>query len=383
MLEPINYDKPVYSAVNIKIRKPEVNAGATNPMTVNNDNGIYNAVKIDIDKPSVNTQPKSVYDYPDAEEIVTYGMIGINPVELPEKFPINTAYEQSKFQEISPEASLKDANTNVNEENTEKNVVEPNVPEPNYTTPEAEKGVATSDEVSFHGTENNIKKPEIVPSEPIKPEVDIEKVADNLRSADYDRQALQMEEIVRAAIEDEKNATPYLVSDVFSGLIDIAQKDVTKLAPPTKAQNDARKKIINIIIAMEKNPNSAKQLEAQICDSDIALANNLSEMELATRNKEYALATMGILANHFINEVKKEDSRTIPLTDVPGASTIVDALRKDPDSSVKLAAIDALRLISRPEYKEEMTTLFTLAQSDKNPTVSKAANNALRTVNNL
>ena len=45
-----NYVRPIYSAVDINIRKPEVNPKSTKNMTVVNDNGVYNAVKIDIDK---------------------------------------------------------------------------------------------------------------------------------------------------------------------------------------------------------------------------------------------------------------------------------------------------------------------------------------------
>ena len=87
MVEPIDFNRPVYSAVNINIRKPEVDANknVSNPMTVNNDNGIYNAVKIDIDNPKINTDTKPVYDYPEAEGIVTYDMLTLNPIALPEK----------------------------------------------------------------------------------------------------------------------------------------------------------------------------------------------------------------------------------------------------------------------------------------------------------
>ena len=48
-------------------------------------------------------------------------------------------------------------------------------------------------------------------------------------------------------------------------------------------------------------------------------------------------------------------------------------MRKDPDPSVKLAAIDALRYIKRPEYKDELSAIVTLAQTDPNPNVARAA----------
>ena len=87
MVQPIDFNRPVYSAVNINIRKPEVDTKtSTNPLTVSNDNGIYNAVKINIDNPKINNgETQKVYDYPEANGIVTYDMLSINPVALPEE----------------------------------------------------------------------------------------------------------------------------------------------------------------------------------------------------------------------------------------------------------------------------------------------------------
>ena len=80
-----NVNRPNYNAVKINIKKPEVNAG-NNKTSYVDDNGIYNAVNIEIDNPTVNTEPKKVYDYPAAEEIVTYDMLNCNP--LPVSFPV-------------------------------------------------------------------------------------------------------------------------------------------------------------------------------------------------------------------------------------------------------------------------------------------------------
>ena len=361
MVQPIDFNKPVYSAVNISIRKPEINTGknVTSPVAANNDNGIYNAVKIDIDNPEISTEPKSVYDYPEAEGIVTYDMLTLNPIALPE--------EESK--------------TNTKEAEAEEIA---DVPAPNYTTPEAEKSDTeekkTSDAVtglSFRGDNQNVKKPEIIASEPILPKVDIALVTENLTSADKDIQAQQMEEIVRLAIMEPEKAKNYLVSDVFSGLINITQEDATKLTPPSKEQIEARQKLIANIIAVDKDPNAINNLPYKMNDDEVALATMLSPMELTERNKEYAITTLGALAELFIEDYQAKEGKIVPITDAPGVSAIVNALRKDPDSGVKLAAIDALRHIQKPEYKEELSAILTLAQTDPNPNVSKTAEKAL------
>ena len=69
MVEAIDLTRPVYSAVNINIRKPEINKAKDSDST--KDNGIYNSVKVDIDNPAINTEPKKIYDYPENDEIVT------------------------------------------------------------------------------------------------------------------------------------------------------------------------------------------------------------------------------------------------------------------------------------------------------------------------
>lgn len=375
MVQPIDFNRPVYSAVNISIKKPEVDIAdkseqeeyTTNPMTINNNNGIYNAVKIDIDNPRVNSQPKKIYDYPDAQEIVTYEMLNVNPIAIPEE-----SVETKKLPE----------NTDT-EENIE-------IPAPNYTTVEAEKTDFTEDELkknsnitalSFHGTESGNKKPEIIPSEPILPKIDISIVSENLASDNKDVQAQQIEEIMRTALMDKENAKEYLVSSVFTDLIKITEEDATKLQGPTAQQIELRKKLIANVVAAEKENKDLNNLPFKLSDKEVELAMELTPMELTERNKEYAIATLGALAELFIEDYESKEGKIVPITDTPGISAIVNALRKDPDPSIKMTAIDSLMLIKRPEYKDELSALFTLAQTDPNRNVAQTAAKALHELN--
>lgn len=369
MVQSIDFNsmRPVYNAVNIKIKKPEVNAGGREDMSFVTDNGIYNAVNIKIDNPAVNTEPKKcLYDYPEANEIITYDMAGIRPINTP-------VVEYHEAVVVTPEnAESEDVAT---------------VPEPNYTTLEAEKSdndsaekktlnsADSNSDVSFHGTEN-VKRPEIIPSEEILPEVDIAKVVANLTSSDLDVQAKQMEEIARLSMKNPQNAIPYIVKDVFSNLVEITKKDTSKLAPPSDKQIAIRQKLIADFIALERNP-QAKQIPYQLSEQEIALASEISPMEQAERNKEYAIYTMAVLAKVYVDEVQKETGNVVPLTDIPGISATVDALRHSQNSGVKIAAIDALRYQQRAEYKDELKAIFTVAQTDKNPQVAQMAGIAL------
>ena len=412
-----------YNAVKINIQKPQVNGNPNVNTAQNNDNGNYSAVSINIDNPTVNMPEHRIYDYPEAQVPVTYDMANINQIPLPQGFHV--AYQTTNVilpkmeneleievdkktpEKLDDKASAEEIEEPQNEEvvtkpedeinastvDTEKKVDKENknieVPEPNFTTVEAEKGEEKIDNISndvevMETETKGIKKPEIIPGEEIKPDVDIPLVISNLTNEDFDVQAQQMEEIARVALDDSNNAIPYIVRDVFSSLIDITKKDSAELAAPTDEQIQARRKVIANFVSMEngKANNQPVKLPYSITEKDVALANTIAPMEQAERNKEYALYTMAILAKVYTDEIEKQTGNIVPMTDIPGTAAIVDSLRYNPNSGVKIASIDALRHIYRPEYKEEMSTLFTLAQADTNPEVAIAATRALDKINN-
>ncbi len=364
MVEAIEMIRPTYNAVNINIRKPEINrAGLENN---ENDKGIYNSVKVDIDNPSINAEPKKVYDYPESEEIVTYDKTYNQQVALPQGYPVAAKYEASEI-------------------NTPEETEEVKVPEPNYTTIEAEKKTLNNDKtednnVSFHGTEPAVKKPEIVPPVDIKPEIDINKVVDNLNSEDLDKQALQMSEIIKT-FDKPKLAKEYIVSDVLSSLINIAEKDTKALEGPTEEQRINRDKIMKNFEAVQKGVTDESKLPYKLTKEDIQSAATLAPLELAERNKEYALITMAMLDKIYIDNIEKENGNIVALTDVPGVSTMVDAIRYSKNPAVKMAAIDSLRYIARPEYKNELSEVFSIAQKDSNPIIAEVAAYSLNKIN--
>ncbi len=317
------------NAVKIKINDPRTIIPEEMKGKIND--GMYNAVDIEVNRPA--TVVKSPYIYPKAEGIVTYDKLA-----LPKS----------------------------------------NVPAPNITTVEAEK------KTSFKAAPTV----EIVSPKEIKPEIDLSKVLDNLNNNNFDIQALEMEEITRTATENPKKAISYITSDVFDSLIGIAKKDITGLEVPSEKQIDIRKKIIiNKIIeeqTLATNPEIKKEnieLPYHITDEDIKLATTLTSLEQAERNKEYALYTIASLTKVYTNEVQNLTGTVVPMTDLPGISAIVDSLRYSANASIKIAAIDALRYIARPEYQEELISLFTLAEKDNNQFVAQNASIALENLN--
>ena len=400
-LKPSELNNPAnYNAVRIQVNDPKTRIPEDYKTNPDND-GVYNGVDIQVNRPSVETYTKPIYQYPEANGIITYDMAAaaLKPrlsyqtnlinnrtyIHNNNSYDLEFEIEQPEKQAVADEVNIgadNDANNEILDEQ-EAEII-PAVPEPNYTTTEAEKGEG----LNFHGVNFQAKKePEIIPSEDILPEVDITKVVENLNSLDYDIQAKQMEEIARVSMEDSEKAIPYIVRDVFSSLINIVKKDTINLTPPSQEQNETRRKIIvNELIkeyAANNKLDSAKmELPYQLTEEDVKKAGELTNLEQAERNKEYALYAMAILAKVYTENVEKQTGTVVPMTDLPGISAVVDTLRYNDNPGIKIAAIDALLYINRPEYKEEIASLLTLTSKDKNNFVASTAAEALSFLNN-
>lgn len=303
--------EPNYSAVKIRVNDAKTfNTGESNI-----NNGVYNATDIEVNRPSV-------YTYPNLDTLMAYNMTKVD------------------------------------------------VPKPNVTTTEAEK------ELTFKAAPK--KEVEIVPPVEIKPEVDVQEIAEKLSSPDYDVQARQLHDIVKAVGSKEDGAKPYIAPETFEALISIIKKDAAGLAKPTPEQDEARKKLRENLIAADKafaegaDPKTFK-MPYDMTEEETKLALTLTPFEQVERNKTYALAVTALLAKAYADGVEKQTGNVVPLTDLPGASAMVDVLRKENNPDVRMTALDSLRYISRPEYKEELITIFTLAAQDKDPKVAQYA----------
>jgi hypothetical protein len=204
---------------------------------------------------------------------------------------------------------------------------------------------------------------EIIPPEDIKPLVDIPSVISNLSDPNFDVQAKQMEEIAKVSMEDPQKAVHYIVTEVFSELINIVKKDSSKLTPPSEKQIEKREQIIINELVKEKSKaegieEGKIELPYKITEEDLRIVNELSPMEQAERNKEYALYTLAILSKVYTDEVQRHTGNVVPLTDLPGVAEIVDTLKTDNNPSIKVSAIDALRFLNKPEYKDEIKAQY-------------------------
>ena len=311
----------------------------------------YNAVKIDVHNPSVSApgvgqvamnvpqyaQPTApYYNYPQAQ-LYNYPQAPVQPYYQPVSMP------QMPEQQIAQQAAPQVAPQQVQQQNI-------NVPPPVVTQEPAAQPQQQAPAV------------EVVPPQPMAPQVDLNSFIAKLTNPDYEVQANAMEEIANMVKDNPQKATELLDEKVVNALNTIINADSSKLAGPTPEQVAARQKLMK---------------GEKLSDADQKLANTITPMEQAERNKSYAMFTTAILQKLYSEEVAKLTNTTVPLTELPGAVSIVEQLKNNPNPMVRTSAIEALSYIQQPSYKADLNTLFTIAKNDQDSAVQEAANAAL------
>ena len=209
-------------------------------------------------------------------------------------------------------------------------------------------------------------KVEVVKPEELKPQVDINAFIAELTNPDFEKQASAMENIAMMVNREPQKATELLDERVVKALTDILNADTKELVGPSKEQMEARQKIMT---------------GKQVTDAEKELANAMTPKEQAERNKSYALFTMAIMQKLFGDEVQKLSGQVVPITELPGAVAVVEQLKSNPNPMVRASAIESLSYIQRPEYKNDLNTIFTIAKNDQDKNVQETATAALAKLN--
>ena len=326
----------------------------------------YNAVKIDVHNPSViapgavpmqtaqYAQPTMpyyqypqvpVYQYPQAPAQPYYMPVQqpvVIPPQITEQAPQAPAPVVPQAPVATPVAEVPVAPA-------------PVVPEPVVTQQPAEQPKAE-------------KAPQVETPVPLEPQVDLNAFIAKLTNPDYEVQAAGMEEIANMVKDNPQKATELLDVKVMDTLNNIINTDSSKLAGPTQEQIAARQKLM-------KNE--------KMTDAEKTLATTITPMEQAERNKSYAMFTTAILQKLYSDEVSKLTNTTVPLTELPGAVSIVEQLKNNPNPMVRTSAIEALSYIQQPAYKADLNTIFTIAKNDQDKNVQEAATAALEKLNQM
>ncbi len=352
---PVPQQQPKLNAVNIEINNPTVGAPANNAQYAQTTMPYY-------------TYPQApVYNYPQAPVQPYYPPVApvmqapVATVQAPQPAQVEAPVAQTPAPAAAPAPAVV---TEVPQAQT----TAPVVPAPTVSAPEAPKAEATPEAPKTAEAPKTEAKPEVVPAETVTPQVDLNSFIAKLSNPDFDVQASAMEEIANMVKESPEKATELVDTKVFDALTNIINFDSSKLEGPTPEQTAAREKVM-----------SGKD----VTDADKQLANKITPQEQAERNKSYALFTSAIMQKLYGDEVAKLSNTTVPLTELPGAVTIVDNLKDNPNPMVRASAIEALSYIQNPAYKKDLTTVFTIAQNDSDPGVAETAKTALEKLNQV
>ena len=186
--------------------------------------------------------------------------------------------------------------------------------------------------------------------------------------------------------------------------VDTSAKEIPvqpEVVPPAPVVTEAPKKEENKEVKEETKDSAPVEKKVEIVEPEesrqeinnnknlsneqkmAALEATSTEKEKAERNKSYAIFTAAIMQKLYGKEYEKMNNATVPLTELPGAVTIVEQLKNNPNAIVRTSAIEALSYIQAPNYKKDLTTIFTIAQNDQDKGVQEAAKAALEKLNEV
>lgn len=317
---------PAYNAVKIDVHNPTVSAPGVGQVAMNVPQYAQPTA------PIYNYPQAQLYDYPQAQGQPYYAPQ--QPVVCPPCPACTPEQAQAAVQNVAPQQVIGQQNFNA--------------PAPVVSQPT--------------GAAENTPNVEVVPPQPMAPQVDLNSFIAKLTNPDFEVQANAMEEIANMVKDNPQKATELLDEKVIDSLNKIINTDSSKLAGPTQEQITARQKLM-------KGEN--------LSDAEKQTATTITPMEQAERNKSYAMFTSAIMQKLYGDEVVKLTGSTVPLTELPGAVTIVEQLKGNPNPMVRASAIEALSYIQQPAYKQDLNTLFSIAKNDQDKSVQEAATAAL------
>ena len=202
---------------------------------------------------------------------------------------------------------------------------------------------------------DNKQNTTVAPVAPVQQEVklpggiDVNTLIGALSSKNPDEQTAAIQKIAEVAQTDPVAARALLNEQTFGQLVHIINADTSKLQGPTGKPDP----------------------------------KNLSPLEKAEINKQFAVYTLAILQKNFRDEINKEMKKNnlpdIAINDLPYIKEgIVNNLKDNPNPTIREACLSALNYVGRPEDKEVLKTLYDIsAKHDSNPAVQTSAKDYL------
>lgn len=315
------------------------------------DKAQYNGVNIEV----INPQGMAVPNQMPAQFYPVQQPVYMTPYQA----PVQQAPAQAPVAEPAAPVTAPVSTATVEAPQTQSAVEQPvqapaqqEVPQPQIQTPQAADATAPA--------QAPVVNEPVAASTTISPET----FAGRLKTDNLDDQQKALEEIAQL-VKDDENAGPALLdTQIFDGLTEILNKDTSSLEGPSQEVIDLRQKPES-----ERTPEENEK------------ANTASPLEKAEANKQYALYTMSYMQDRLNSELEKRGGKALELNELPCINNVIDAAKSNPDPMVRAGAVASLSHIARPEYKQDLATIFDLAKADEDPQVKDAANKASEALN--
>lgn len=362
------YAMPQVNAVKIDINNPQAYGGMNSQGQINPT--MPQMVNSPYDYPS-----SSVYEMPQVPQYTTPAAYPVPPVVMPQQ---NIVQQQAAVQQVAPQQVVAPVNNNAKAVPVAATVpmttavpaqiMPVPVPIPTPVVPPAPVVPQPTPVVNAPVTQNVNVNPSVpsaitnskqnttvAPVAPVQQEVklpggvDANTLVASLASNNPDEQTAAIQKMAEIAQTDPVAARALLNEQTFSQLVNVINADTSKLQGPTGKPDP----------------------------------KNLSPLEKAEINKQFAVYTLAILQKNFRDEINKEMKKNnlpdIAINDLPYIKEgIVNNLKDNPNPTIREACLSALNYVGRPEDKEVLRVLYDIsAKHDTNPAVRTSAKDYL------
>ncbi len=193
-----------------------------------------------------------------------------------------------------------------------------------------------------------------------------ESFAAKLKTDDLKAQKAAIEEIATIIRNDDTLAPLLLDTQIFDALVDIINKDTSSLEGPSPE-----------VLELRQKP------ENELSEEEKVKATTPSPLEEAEINKQCSLYTIAFMQERLNNELEKKNGKALELSELPYIDLVIDTAKSNQNPKLRVGALAALSHIQRPEYKDDLKTIFDLAKTDEDVNVQESANKALERLNSI
>lgn len=213
----------------------------------------------------------------------------------------------------------------------------------------------------------------VQPQQPNQNTVDVNALLAGLQSTDNKAQEDAITKIANYSQGAPEMQNAVLTEPIMMGLANIIKQDTSGLQGPSEAQMAAINKAAT---------------GAQLTPEEEALTQNLAPKTLADKNRVISMFTLAMLQKNQRDEIDRYNQTQDPANQLPqlkvndliGYTEIENAARNENEKEVKLAAIQALSYVARPEDKATLEPVLTAALQDSEPLIQQAATEVLTNI---